>query len=248
MKSRTGDSSTESTRYSMQNKSTGYRRTLPRNARTSRPWKPANEYLTSSGAQINHDQADRCFYNRASDSIHLTPKETFNDATGYYGTALHELAHWTGHPSRLDRSTLNESYRFGDPAYARRSCGRNLQVCSLPPKLAFRTIPSNHAAYVGSWIQALRKDKNEIFRAAHDASDAADFVFSLDRERAKSATKNGNLILKPERENSRFASRYEPGSGTVSVHDKRFGNDHHTPVRPDAALPTKTGVLQMAIK
>jgi antirestriction protein ArdC len=49
--------------------------------------------LASSGAQINHDQADRCFYNRASDNIHLTPKEAFKDAPGYYGTALHELAH-----------------------------------------------------------------------------------------------------------------------------------------------------------
>ncbi|HEX7361928.1 MAG TPA: ArdC-like ssDNA-binding domain-containing protein [Bryobacteraceae bacterium] len=51
------------------------------------------QILTSSGANISHDQADRCFYSRAQDTIHLPPKEAFKDQAGYYGTALHELAH-----------------------------------------------------------------------------------------------------------------------------------------------------------
>jgi antirestriction protein ArdC len=66
--------------------------------------------LENSGARVQHDQADRAFYSRSSDSIHLPPKDAFKDAAGYYGTALHELAHWTGHPSRLDRATLNEPH------------------------------------------------------------------------------------------------------------------------------------------
>ena len=78
--------------------------------------------LANSGARIEHDQRDDAFYNRRSDSIHLPPKDAFKDAPGYYGTALHELAHWTGHPSRLIRPTLSELYRLlsktqvpGDP-------------------------------------------------------------------------------------------------------------------------------------
>jgi putative DNA primase/helicase len=67
------------------------------------------EILKNSGARISHDQADRAFYSRGSDSIHLPPKDAFKDTAGYYGTALHELAHWTGHPSRLNRQTLTES-------------------------------------------------------------------------------------------------------------------------------------------
>ena len=51
------------------------------------------EILETSGAKIIHDQADRAFYSRAEDSIHLPLKESFKDACGYYGTALHELAH-----------------------------------------------------------------------------------------------------------------------------------------------------------
>ncbi len=75
--------------------------------------------LANSGARIEHDQRDDAFYNRRSDSIHLPPKDAFKDAPGYYGTALHELAHWTGHPSRLNGPTLSESYRFGDLKYAK---------------------------------------------------------------------------------------------------------------------------------
>jgi antirestriction protein ArdC len=138
--------------------------------------------LTNSGARIEHDQLDSAFYNRRSDSIHLPPKDAFKDAPGYYGTALHEVAHWTGHPSRLNRSTLSDSYRFGDLNYAKEELRAELASVFMAAELGVPHDPANHAAYVGSWIKALREDKNEIFRAAHEASTATDFVLSLDRE------------------------------------------------------------------
>lgn len=51
------------------------------------------QILQDSGARIAHDQRDRAFYRPSTDSIHLPPKGAFKDAPGYYGTALHELAH-----------------------------------------------------------------------------------------------------------------------------------------------------------
>ncbi len=140
--------------------------------------------LDHSGVAINHDQADRAFYNRASDSIHLPPKEAFKDAAGYYGTALHELAHATGHPSRLNRATLNESYRFGDENYAREELRAELASVFLAAERGIPHDPEQHASYVASWIQTLRGDKNEIFRAAHDASAATDFLLALERDRS----------------------------------------------------------------
>ena len=138
--------------------------------------------LANSGAQITHDQRDSAFYRPSTDSIHLPPKEAFKDAPGYYGTALHELAHWTGHPSRLNRPTLNESYRFGDLNYAKEELRAELASVFIAAEVGVPHNPANHAAYVGSWIKALKEDKNEIFRAAHDASAATDFVLSLERE------------------------------------------------------------------
>jgi antirestriction protein ArdC len=140
--------------------------------------------LENSGANIRHDQADRAFYNRSSDSIHLPPKEAFKDAAGFYGTALHELAHWSGHPARLNRATLNESYRFGDTNYAKEELRAELASVFLAAERGIPHDPEQHAAYVGSWIKMLREDKNEIFRASHDASLASDFLLSLERDRS----------------------------------------------------------------
>src|SRR5215471_21628237 len=53
----------------------------------------AEQILNNCGATILHDQADRAFYNRSSDTIHLPPKHAFKDAASYYGTALHEAVH-----------------------------------------------------------------------------------------------------------------------------------------------------------
>jgi len=144
----------------------------------------AEQILKNSGATIHHDQADRAFYNRSSDSIHLPPSHAFHDAAGYYGTALHELAHWTGHPSRLDRATLNESYRFGDISYAKEELRAELASVFLAAERGILHDPEQHAAYVSSWISVLKQDKNEIFRAAHDASRAADFLLALERDRS----------------------------------------------------------------
>ena len=142
------------------------------------------QILNNSGANIAHDQADRAFYSRSEDSIHLPPKDAFRDASGYYGTALHELAHWTGHPSRLDRSTLTESYRFGDANYAKEELRAELASVFLAAQRGIPHDPEQHAAYVNSWIGALKRDKNEIFRAAHDASKATDFILALERDKS----------------------------------------------------------------
>jgi antirestriction protein ArdC len=187
--------------------------------------------LDSSGARISHDQTDKAFYSRSTDSIHLPPKEAFADGAGYYGTALHELAHWTGHPDRLNRPTLNEAYRFGDTNYAKEELRAELASVFLAAELGVPHDPANHAAYVGSWITALKEDKNEIFRAAHDAAAAADFVLALDKGRGTRDSKGE----RPEAahavgENSRFVAREEPGTGTVGVHDKTNGVDQHSPV------------------
>jgi antirestriction protein ArdC len=141
------------------------------------------QILRNSGANIAHDQADRAFYSRSQDSIHLPPKDAFKDAAGYYGTALHELAHWTGHPSRLDRSTLTDSYRFGDVNYAKEELRAELASVFLAAQRGIPHDPEQHAAYVHSWIGALKRDKNEIFRAAHDASKATDFILALERDK-----------------------------------------------------------------
>jgi len=144
----------------------------------------AEQILQNSGATVRHDRDDRAFYDRLNDRIHLPPKAAFQSPADYYGTALHELGHWSGHPERLARQTLTESYRFGDTNYAKEELRAELTSVFLA---AERGIPHNtarHAAYVDSWVKALKDDKNEIFRAARDANRAADFLLALEREKS----------------------------------------------------------------
>lgn len=136
--------------------------------------------LHNSGARISHDQMDRAFYNRLTDSIHLPPRSAFNSAANYYGTALHETCHWTGHPQRLNRETLNETYSFGDLAYAKEELRAELASIFLMAERGVPHNPDSHAAYLGSWLHSLRNDKNEIFRAARDAHKAADLLLVLE--------------------------------------------------------------------
>jgi len=91
--------------------------------------------------------------------------------------------HWTGHPDRLNRQTLNESYRFGDQNYAREELRAELASVFLAAERGIPHNPSQHAAYVGSWIRSLKDDKNEIFRAAQDASRASEFLLALERDK-----------------------------------------------------------------
>ena len=140
--------------------------------------------LRNSGARISHDQMDRAFYSRLTDSIHLPPRSAFKSAANYYGTALHETCHWTGHPQRLNRETLNETYSFGDLAYAKEELRAELASIFLMAERGIPHNPDSHAAYLGSWLHSLRNDKNEIFRAARDAHRAADFLIALEMHKS----------------------------------------------------------------
>jgi antirestriction protein ArdC len=79
---------------------------------------------------------------------------------------LHELAHWTGHPSRLDRHLQN---RYGSAGYAMEELRAELASAFVANEIGIPTDIPHHASYIASWIKALKDDKREIFRAATDA-------------------------------------------------------------------------------
>jgi antirestriction protein ArdC len=199
------------------------------------------DILRNSGAKIQHDQDDRAFYSRALDEIHLPPTAAFSSQAHYYGTALHELAHWSGHPERLNRTTLTETYHFGDPNYAKEELRAELASVFLAAEKGIPHNPEQHAAYVGNWIQVLKSDKNEIFRAAKDAHQAADFLIALERERSpekalralEAGSRDRAGSVGPQRETSEWAAEYEPGSQTVDITDKETATEHRTATPED---------------
>lgn len=126
----------------------------------------AERILAASGAQIEHIRGNRAFYRPLTDTIVLPQREQFPDAGSYYGTALHELGHWTGHESRLNRSL---SGGFGSISYAKEELRAEIASMMLSRTLGVPHDPSQHAAYVENWVQVLKNDPEEILRAATDA-------------------------------------------------------------------------------
>ncbi|MCZ4703942.1 zincin-like metallopeptidase domain-containing protein [Legionella pneumophila] len=134
--------------------------------------------LHNSSANIEHSEADRAFYRLSTDSIHLPPKEQFKSAANYYATALHELGHWSGHPSRLDRDL---GHPFGSDAYAKEELRAEIASMLLGAELGIGHDPSQHTAYIKSWIRVLEDEPLEIFRASADAEKIVNHLCALEQ-------------------------------------------------------------------
>lgn len=142
-------------------------------------WDPqgkAERVLAGSGAVIKHDQHDRAFYRPSRDEIHLPPRDSFDAADKYYATALHELGHWTGHPDRMNR----EFGPFGSGTYAKEELRAEISSWMVGQDIGVGHDPGQHAAYVKSWIKALKEDPLEILRACRDAERIHDYVLGLE--------------------------------------------------------------------
>lgn len=133
----------------------------------------AEAFFDATGAKLRHG-GNRAFYATDADFIQLPPFESFRDAESYTATKAHEFVHWTGHESRLARPIRN---RFGTPDYAAEELVAELGSAFLCVDLGITPeVREDHAAYIGSWLAALKDDKRLIFRAAAHAQRAADHL------------------------------------------------------------------------
>ncbi|MCP4287509.1 MAG: DUF1738 domain-containing protein [Gammaproteobacteria bacterium] len=139
----------------------------------------AEHILQGSAAVITHTPGDRAFYRYSTDSITLPEKRQFPSADRYYATALHELGHWTGHPSRLVRDL---AHPFGSDGYAREELRAEIASMILGDELGIGHDPDQHAAYVGSWIKVLQEDPLEIFRASADAEKIQNYILAFEKK------------------------------------------------------------------
>ncbi|WP_045319411.1 ArdC family protein, partial [Brevundimonas abyssalis] len=137
---------------------------------------PAAEALIDATGADFRIGGERAFYAPGPDFIQVPPQPAFREQINYYRTCFHELAHWTGHRARLDRDL--SGWR-GGPAYAREELVAEMGsafVCA-----AKGVVPTvRHADYLGSWLDVLREDNRAIFRAASQASKAADFLLAFE--------------------------------------------------------------------
>ena len=128
------------------------------------------------------------FYSPKRDAVSVPPRGQFPDEKGYYGTLLHEIGHATGAEKRLNREGITGNHRFGSEGYAKEELRAELFSVFMAAQTGIAHDETQHKAYIQSWAEALKKDKNEIFRAAAEAGKAVDYV--LDKERAIELERN----------------------------------------------------------
>ena len=165
-----------------------------------KPIEAAQNILENSKATINHVAGNRAFYRASQDKIQLPLKEQFNTEMDYYSTALHELSHWTGHESRLNRDMSNP---FGSIAYAKEELRAEIGSYMLSAKIGIDFDPSQHHAYIDSWVSILEDKPSEIFKASADASKIVSFITSLQEEQKEQLSKEDDILEKELDENNK---------------------------------------------
>jgi antirestriction protein ArdC len=134
----------------------------------------ADDFLRSTGADVREGHGEAC-YIPSRDFISMPAFAGFKNADSFYNVAFHELTHWSGHKSRLDRDLKN---RFGSKSYAAEELVAELGAAFLCAEFSFDGDVRN-AGYIGNWIELLKADKRAFFTACSQASKAADYLRGL---------------------------------------------------------------------
>ena len=134
---------------------------------------------------IQYDKAsEQAFFRPSQDLIVLplkaqfkmstTESGIFKDGMEYYSTALHEMAHSTGTPERLNRTVGS---RFGDPRYAKEELVAELSSAMVGNAMGFdRRIQNNNIAYVDGWLHALREEPKFIVSVMADVNKTSNLI------------------------------------------------------------------------
>lgn len=143
--------------------------------------------IANSEAPISYDGGNSAYYNVSGDTIHLPEIKYFESMQDYYATALHEIAHSTGHPSRLDRKLGKQT---GKKDYAVEELRAEIASVLLQVETGINLGDAqinNHAAYLDFWLKGLKEDKDIFFQAAKDATKITDYIKKnyLDKENSR---------------------------------------------------------------
>lgn len=131
--------------------------------------------ISNSSAPIFYG-GNQAYYNPGTDSIRLPEIENFKSMQDYYATALHEIAHSTGHESRLNRDIKNT---FGTEKYAKEELRAELASIFMQIDMGLRIEGKhfeNHGAYLASWLRAVKQDVKEFYSASADAEKISEYV------------------------------------------------------------------------
>lgn len=131
--------------------------------------------------QIGHTGGDRAYYSPSEDCINLPKRTDFNTPSEYYSTLFHELAHSTGHFTRLDRFKANKlQFDNRNHSYGFEELVAELTACFVGSECGIlkQDKLENSSAYLKSWIGELQNNTNWILEASKLATKASNYILA----------------------------------------------------------------------
>jgi antirestriction protein ArdC len=136
-------------------------------------------------------------YSPRDDCIFMPHSHEFDNDNEFYSTYLHEIGHWTGHSSRLDR--FEKYSTFGDERYAFEELIAELSSAFTSLELGLKPNSKKQAAYLKSWITALKEKPNILYTAASQASKATSFLMNKYNIKKELQIKKTNINIDIEK-------------------------------------------------
>ena len=135
-------------------------------------FEPAEKLIAATEADLRYG-GERAFYSPKDDFIQVPHKHRFTPVGSFYETCLHELSHWSLNERRMNWTAANKAN-----AYAEEELVAEMASSFLSTELGVPQSEGldNHAAYLKSWLQALKGDSSFIFKASTQASKVTDFL------------------------------------------------------------------------
>ncbi|WP_345947666.1 zincin-like metallopeptidase domain-containing protein [Mucilaginibacter sp. PAMB04274] len=159
------------------------------------PLERAEQLIQQSGAVIIHG-GQEANYDKIRDAIFLPEKDQFKTEAQYYQAAIHQLVHWSGHETRLNRPMEG---KFGSVEYGKEELRAAIGAMLIGAELKVGHAFGPHAAYSGNWIKMLKEDPYEISRAVKDAQRAASKLLGMGEVREqKQVAANSKYLEKGE--------------------------------------------------
>jgi len=146
-------------------------------ARTNNPIEDCEQIVAGMPNRPAFEQSDKAWYAPGRDVVGMPSIGLFNSSEEYYSTFFHELAHSTGHTSRIGRDGFESVQSFGSESYSKEELVAEMGAAMLcgVTGIQNRTI-ENSAAYLRTWIERLKSDSRLIVTAASAAQKAADYI------------------------------------------------------------------------
>lgn len=140
----------------------------------------AERLLHKHNPVINYG-GDSAYYSPSSDYIQLPVRQDFKTQNDYYMTAYHELLHWSGHDSRLNRFDGKDLTIFGSDSYSFEELTAEIGSCMLGYQVGvIKEVTKNHRAYINGWLKRLNSDSKFIIKASSKAYNAFTALTSND--------------------------------------------------------------------